>query len=111
MNESPTGRRRTLDVGSLAPLLARARAECRLTTEELAARVNVSPRSVDRWETGEVAPSRMWLEPLALALSKASSETWQALVGALHLPLEAMLAKVPEQPAKVPPPERPADAA
>ncbi len=101
------GRRRLIDPKHVAPLLRRAREEAGLSFEQLAAKVGTTPRSVQRWETAEVPPTRSFREPLVRALAGASFEAWRPLVEGLALPLNAMLAAVPIQAVKAAPPPAP----
>jgi DNA-binding XRE family transcriptional regulator len=101
------GRRQLIDPKRVAPLLQRAREEAGLSHEQLAAKVGTTLRSVQRWETAFVPPTRSLRAPLIYGLEHASGEAWRALVVQLGLPLETMLAKVPLQAAKAAPP--PAD--
>ena len=92
-----------IDPKRVAPLLRRAREEAGLSFEQLAAQARTTPRTVQRWESAFVPPTRSYREPLVRALAGASSEAWRALVEALGLPPAATLAKVPVQVAKAAP--------
>src|SRR5580700_7081121 len=86
-----------VDAGVAGGLLLRARNEMGLSWNDLADRATTTSRSVRRWEAGEFPPSKSWREPLAVALGGATGVTWRALCAALLLPVDQMLAKVPEQ--------------
>lgn len=81
----------------LPALLARARREIGCDQPALARAVETSVRSISRWETGKHYPGPDQARDLAFALSNASSETWRALVDALKVPLDEMLALCPNQ--------------
>ncbi|HEX8793419.1 MAG TPA: helix-turn-helix transcriptional regulator [Polyangiaceae bacterium] len=85
------------DMKRLPALLARARREIGCDQPGLARAVGTSVRSISRWETGKHYPSPEQASDLAFALSNASSETWRALVDALKLSLDEMLALCPNQ--------------
>lgn len=85
------------DMKRLPALLARARREIGCDQPGLARAVGSSARSISRWETGKHYPGPEQARDLAFALSNASSETWRALVDALKLPLDEMLALCPKQ--------------
>jgi len=102
-----SGRRQLLDPKRIAPLVQRARLEAGLSEEELASHAGTTARTVQRWETAFVPPTRSLREPLVLALANASGESWRALVEQLGLSRGEMLAKVPIQAAKAAPPPAP----
>ena len=85
------------DMKRLPALLARARREIGSDQAALARAVGTSVRSISRWETGKHYPGPEQASDLAFALSNASPETWRALVDALKLPLDEMLALCPGQ--------------
>jgi DNA-binding XRE family transcriptional regulator len=102
-----SGRRQLLDPNLIAPLIRRARLEAGLSEEELASHAGTTARTVQRWETAFVPPTRSLREPLVRALANASGESWRALVERLGLSRAEMLAKVPTQAAKAAPPPAP----
>jgi transcriptional regulator with XRE-family HTH domain len=101
------GRRRTVDPKRVAPLIQRAREEAGLSFDQLAKNAGTTTRSVQRWESAFVPPTRSYHEHLVVALGGASVATWRALVEALGFPLDKALAKVPIQVTKALPPPAP----
>jgi len=87
----------TPDLKRLPAIIARARREVGADQAALARAVGISVRGMSRWETGKAYPLDHQCSDLAVALSNASGETWRALVDALRLPLDEMLAECPGQ--------------
>jgi transcriptional regulator with XRE-family HTH domain len=91
----------------LAMLLRRARLALGLNQRRLLKHLQVSDRTLTRWEAGEARPTKEWRERVAFVYGNVDGETWRAIVAELELPLEEMLVKVPQQRAKLPPPPEP----
>jgi len=85
------------DMKRMPALIARCRREVGCDQQSLANAVEVSLRTLSRWENGKHWPSPPQARDLAYALQKASNETWAALVDALKLPLDEMLEQCPHQ--------------
>ncbi|HTQ42394.1 MAG TPA: helix-turn-helix transcriptional regulator [Polyangiaceae bacterium] len=85
------------DMKRVPALIARCRREVGCDQQSLANAVEVSLRTLSRWENGKHWPSPPQARDLAYALQKASNETWAALVDALKLPLDEMLEECPHQ--------------
>lgn len=85
------------DTKRLPALIARARREANVAQQALADALEISLRTLSRWETGKHYPAPEQARDLAYALSRASGETWRALVDALRLPLGEMLEECPSQ--------------
>ena len=85
------------DMKRLPALIARVRRESASNQPALAKAVGVSHRTLSRWETGKHYPGSAQARDLAYAVSRASGETWRALVDALRLPLDEMLETCPGQ--------------
>jgi transcriptional regulator with XRE-family HTH domain len=99
---------------SLAELLQRARGQLGIDRDALARRIGVARKTLTRWEHDQGAPHAQVREDVALALTEIDGATWRAIVRAMRLPLEVMLAKSPSQAAKAapaPPPLPPPAAA
>ncbi len=91
----------------LGTLLRRARKELGLRQELMAKAYKTDARTLRRWESGETRPARAWRELIAITLGNVDGETWRAIVGELGLSLDAALARVPSQGAKLVPPPPP----
>jgi DNA-binding transcriptional regulator YiaG len=85
------------DMKRMPALIARCRREVNCDQQSLANAVEVSLRTLSRWENGKHWPSPPQARDLAYALQKASNETWTALVDALKLPLDELLEECPHQ--------------
>jgi transcriptional regulator with XRE-family HTH domain len=81
----------------LAELLRLSRAAVGLEQADLAKRLDISPRTLSRWEAGDARPWGPWRVPLVVALAGADVEVWSALVSELGLSLEALHARCPRQ--------------
>ena len=91
----------------LAMLLRRARLQVGLNQRSLLKHLEVSERTLTRWEAGETRPTKEWRERVAFVYGNVDGETWRGIVAELKLPLEEMLTKVPQQRAKLAPPPEP----
>jgi DNA-binding XRE family transcriptional regulator len=92
---------------SLPNLLQRARSQLGVDRNELARRIGVARKTITRWEHAQGAPHAQLREDVALALTEIDGATWRAIVRAMRLPLDAMLAKSASQSAKAAPPPPP----
>jgi transcriptional regulator with XRE-family HTH domain len=77
------------DAERVGRLVVAARQEVGILQRQLAARLGISERSIQRMEAGQSPPGGAKCIQLAETLSDASDETWNALVEALELPLQA----------------------
>jgi transcriptional regulator with XRE-family HTH domain len=100
-------RRQRANAPPLALLFRRARQQLGLEQRALAKYLDVTPRTLSRWEAGAARPVRDLREHVATVLENVEGETWRAIVEAMGLPLDAMLAKNAIQRAKLPPPPPP----
>lgn len=82
---------------TLGSILRSARKRLHRTQRAVARSIGVSTRTVVAWEHAGVMPTPLQRESVAVAFVEIDHETWRALVEALGLSLDAMLAKVPTQ--------------